>query len=132
MKGTYILLIYLKNDTEIKIGKRRKIFFKKGWYVYIGSALNNLESRIKRHYSLKKNHHWHIDYFLDYAEIKKTFIKIGRIREECKVALLLSDSFSIVPDFGCSDCDCISHLFYGFKQKFDRHIEKLNFRLFQQ
>jgi Uri superfamily endonuclease len=132
MKGSYILLIYLKNNRDIMIGKRRNIFFKKGWYVYVGSALNNLELRIKRHYSLKKKHHWHIDYFLDYAKIKKTFVRTAKIREECKVALLLSDSFSIIPEFGCSDCDCNSHLFYGFKQKFETLIEKLNFELFQQ
>lgn len=117
---------------NIKIGKRRNIFFKKGWYVYIGSALNNLESRIKRHYSLKKKHHWHIDYFLDYAKINKTFVKTAKIREECKVALLLSESFSVIPNFGCSDCGCNSHLFYGFKQQFEHDIEKLNFELFQQ
>ena len=49
MKGSYILVIELKEEKIIQIGKLGKIHFKKGFYVYIGSALNGLEQRITRH-----------------------------------------------------------------------------------
>ena len=35
---------------------------------------------------------------------------------ECELALKLSEKNEYVQDFGCSDCNCESHLFY-FKNK---------------
>jgi Uri superfamily endonuclease len=44
MKGCYCLIIKLNNDRTVKIGKKLgKIEFKKGYYVYVGSAMNSLE-----------------------------------------------------------------------------------------
>ena len=55
MKGYYCLIINLDNDSEIEIGKRLgKINFDKGYYVYVGSAMNSLEARLKRHLSDEK------------------------------------------------------------------------------
>ena len=63
MKGSYCLIINVEKDTKIKIGKKLGIInFKKGCYVYVGSAMNSLESRVKRHLSDNKKKHWHIDY----------------------------------------------------------------------
>jgi len=42
MKGSYILLIKLDEDKDIQIGKLGNISFKKGYYAYVGSALNGL------------------------------------------------------------------------------------------
>ena len=48
MKGSYCLIINVEKDTKIKIGKKLGIInFKKGCYVYVGSAMNSLESRVK-------------------------------------------------------------------------------------
>ena len=55
MKGSYVLIIELNQDITIYIGSLGSIFFKKGFYSYIGSALNDLENRIKRHIRKKKN-----------------------------------------------------------------------------
>ena len=50
MKGCYCLIIKLSNSSKIKIGKKLgEIDFTKGHYVYVGSAMNSLESRINRH-----------------------------------------------------------------------------------
>ena len=38
-KGNYCLIIKMKNDCTIKIGAKGNIDFKKGYYVYVGSAL---------------------------------------------------------------------------------------------
>ena len=49
MKGCYCLIIEFNHDQMLKIGSRLNVDFKKGYYVYIGSAMNNIESRLKRH-----------------------------------------------------------------------------------
>jgi Uri superfamily endonuclease len=48
MKGTYVLLIEIKKNCKIKVGRLGEIKFKKGLYAYIGSALNSLEKRIRK------------------------------------------------------------------------------------
>lgn len=78
MKGSYCLIINVEKDTKIKIGKKLGIInFKKGCYVYVGSAMNSLESRVKRHLSDNKKKHWHIDYLLlnKNSKIKKNIYK---------------------------------------------------------
>lgn len=127
MKGTYIFLMHLESDRFIQIGKLGYILFRKGWYIYIGSALNSLEARISRHLRSEKKYHWHIDYFLDYAEIKKVYIKRGIVKEECTVAKSFSESFRNILNFGCSDCSCESHLYAGEKKSFELRIKKLFF-----
>jgi Uri superfamily endonuclease len=127
MKGTYILLMYLDNNKKIKIGKNINIKFKKGWYIYIGSALNSLKPRIIRHYQSTKKFHWHIDYFLKHAQIKKVYIKQGTIKEECLVASKFFKNFLAIPKFGCSDCFCKTHLFTGDKENLFQIIKKSQF-----
>lgn len=51
-KGTYSLILELERDQYIEIGKLGKFLFKKGYYVYNGSALGGF-GRVKYH--LKKN-----------------------------------------------------------------------------
>ena len=60
MKGSYVLLIEIGQEKEIQIGSIGNIYFKKGFYAYIGSALNGLEQRIERHIRKDKRFHWHI------------------------------------------------------------------------
>ena len=116
MKGAYVLIIYLNKDMRINIGKKI-IPFQKGFYCYIGSALNNLEKRIARHKSKKKKKHWHIDYFLEYGKIVDVIMIKSSRKIECKVSKKVgkkADSF--VKGFGCSDCSCSSHLYYFVKK----------------
>ena len=65
LKGTYCLLIHLKQDSKITIGKLGEKNFQKGYYIYVGSALNSLKTRIQRHLRKEKKIHWHIDYLLN-------------------------------------------------------------------
>ena len=114
MKGVYILKIYLHESMEIKIGALGSLFFRKGFYAYSGSAMGGLEQRIGRHLRKDKKLHWHIDYLLGKAEIKKVFVKeTNRKSEECGSATRLEQSGGVpVNGFGSSDCRCTSHLFY--------------------
>jgi len=107
------LIIKLNNDRTVKIGKKLgKIEFKKGYYVYVGSAMNSLESRIKRHLSDEKKLHWHIDYFLKESEIEKVICNVSPKKIECELSQFLTSKAYGIEGFGCSDCDCESHLYY--------------------
>ena len=55
MKGCYCLIINVDSKKTTKIGKLGKIQFEKGYYIYVGSAMNSLMARIKRHLSDEKN-----------------------------------------------------------------------------
>lgn len=109
MKGSYILIVEVKRNTTTRIGKLGMIHFKKGYYAYVGSALNGLEKRIEHHLRHKKRIHWHIDYLLQKAMIREVWYKEGG--EECSMAN--NFSFPSIKNFGCSDCKCKSHLFYS-------------------
>jgi len=114
MKGTYCLIIDMKTSNEIKVGSLEEKLFKKGYYVYIGSAMNSLIPRIKRHLSHEKKIHWHIDYFLanENSNIKEIIFNIDEKRIECKLAKSISKNGEEIAKFGCSDCNCNSHLIY--------------------
>jgi len=125
MKGSYILLIELENDKNIQVGKLGYIFFKKRFYVYVGSALNGLEQRINRHLRKNKKIRWHIDYLLQHGKIIDIFYKENDKKEECKIARSFAKLKSINA-FGCSDCKCKTHLFYGSKKEIISIINSLN------
>ena len=122
MQGTYILVIVVNDKINIPIGKLGNIFFRKGIYCYIGSAMgkigsSTLENRLKRHLRCpqQKNKHWHIDYLLENKEVSllKLFLIPHKQKLECMLAqelLHMSDGF--IERFGSSDCLCQSHLTY--------------------
>lgn len=114
LKGTYCLIIHLKENTGIQVGKLGFLEFKSGYYVYVGSALNSLESRIKRHLRKDKKLHWHVDYLTTCrnANVVQVVFGVSSTRWECNVASEISKKGENIPEFGCSDCSCPSHLFY--------------------
>jgi len=128
MKGTYLLIIEVKMDSIFQIGKLRNVRFNKGFYVYVGSALNGLEKRILRHTKKQKKLHWHIDYFLKDAKIVNAFYKESNVKEECAIATKLDKKFPSISEFGCSDCSCKSHLFYGSYSEIINTINKLEMK----
>lgn len=125
MKGSYILLIKLEQNISIDIGKLGKLDFFKGFYVYVGSALNGLESRINRHLRKNKNIYWHIDYLLNYVKIFDIYYFETSVKDECIIANNFEKKLHNVNDFGSSDCKCKSHLFYGNFKDIITIIKKL-------
>ena len=113
MKGTYALLVDLPETTSVKVGRLGEIRFDNGFYAYIGSAMNGLKGRIERHLGDDKNFHWHIDYLLSESKVEKVLFGENEEKKECEVARSAADSFTIVKNFGASDCRCDSHLFYA-------------------
>lgn len=126
MKGSYIILIKINKDSNITIGKLGNISFEKGFYLYVGSALNGLEQRITRHLKDNKKLHWHIDYLLKHAKIIDIFYKESIISEECEISEKINEYFQSIKGFGCSDCRCKSHLFYGDYTSILNNISRLD------
>ena len=110
--GCYIVILHLKNDTEITVGELGNIFFRKGYYLYSGSAKKALSKRIERHQRLRKNLFWHIDYLREQASFHKSLPIRTPEDIECALAADIKKIAEwTIPHFGCSDCSCISHLF---------------------
>ncbi|MBT1247744.1 MULTISPECIES: GIY-YIG nuclease family protein [Thermosipho] len=113
-KGIYLLFITVKKDIKVKVGSLGEIKIKKGLYVYVGSAQNNLEQRIKRHTLKEKKLFWHIDYITShpYVEIIGAILINGPKSLEPNIACKLSQKFPHIKKFGATDDNaCNSHLF---------------------
>ena len=123
LKGTYCLIIHLSEDSTIEVGKKGFIDFKRGYYVYVGSALNSLESRLKRHLRLSKKLFWHVDYLLacNNTELVEIVFAVDDGKWECNLAGEISKKGDEILGFGCSDCKCSSHLFHF--DEFEKSIE---------
>ncbi|MDZ4172163.1 MAG: GIY-YIG nuclease family protein [Methanobacteriaceae archaeon] len=122
MKGTYCLIIEVCEDVKLKVGRLGQLNLKSGFYVYTGSALNSLGSRIKRHLSSEKKLHWHVDYLLlnKKSKIDDVLFAISEDKIECQIADYISQKGEQIVGFGCSDCNCNSHLIY-FKNSDEAH-----------
>jgi sugar fermentation stimulation protein A len=113
-RGTYALVIFLPRAQTIRVGALGAFKFPRGYYVYIGSALNGLSARIARHLRRHdKKRFWHIDYLLEHARVIDVWARTGAARLECRwarAALAQPNARIIAPRFGASDCDCATHL----------------------
>lgn len=113
--GTYNLIIDMPKDMTIEVGNLGSLMFRRGFYVYTGSALNGLQVRLIRHLRKEKRMHWHIDYLLEHSRITDVIAYITDRRLECQInraILSLRTCKGIIPRFGSSDCKCPSHLLY--------------------
>ncbi len=130
MRGVYILIIRISKATDIEVGAKGRTRFRKGLYAYVGSAQNNLEKRIIRHLQKHKKKFWHIDYLLNdiNSKIAKVFLKKANKKEECAIAEEMGEEFESVRGFGCSDCKCLSHLFYIKNLKHLQNAARIFFR----
>lgn len=111
-RGSYLVVLEVEEDVTLPVGAMGEMFFPKGFYVYVGSAMKNLNKRIERHRRLRKNHHWHIDALRQGSRFVAGLAVRASDRLECDLARavggIAKDSF---PGFGSTDCGCPSHLF---------------------
>ena len=111
-RGSYLLILHLKRRINIPIGKLGSVSFKKGFYIYVGSAMANLSKRIERHRHIRKRHHWHIDDLREAAEFHTVLAIRSSARLECEIAKAFSEIAEWAIDgFGSTDCSCKTHLF---------------------
>ena len=140
--GVYVMVMHLDHDLDLEIGSKGMMHFKKGYYMYVGSAKANLTKRIERHKRKRKKMHWHIDYFRGHCEMiagvpirtsglpleswsltHEPYPSMPSMPDpdiEVSVECALADAVGAiaeweVPKFGSSDCYCTSHLF-GMKE----------------
>lgn len=114
--GTYTLVVEVAERVDIEVGVLGEYAFEPGWYAYVGSALGTGGfSRVERHRELAAGErdvrHWHVDYLLGHCRSAiDTVIRTPGVDAECSIADRIDGE--AVPDFGCSDCGCDSHLFF--------------------
>ena len=137
--GVYIMVMHLDHELDLEIGSKGMMHFNAGYYMYVGSAKANLTKRIERHKRKRKKMHWHLDYFRGHCKmiagvpIRTSGLPLESwslthepypsmpsmpdpndvdVSVECALAdAVRAISEWDVPKFGCSDCDCTSHLF---------------------
>jgi len=122
-KGIYCLL-FSNGPCTVNVGALGPIMFRKGFHVYVGSALGpGGLARVARHIrcasvGLEKPR-WHIDYLLisDAFILESVYCFHTEERLECRLASLIPGR--PVPGFGCSDCHCTSHLFSFARHPFN-------------
>lgn len=114
--GTYTLLVNVAEDTTQGVGALGEHTFEQGWYAYVGSALGpGGFARVERHRELaageRDTRHWHIDYLLTATPASLgEVVRTTGIDAECAIADAITGD--AVPEFGCSDCGCESHLYF--------------------
>ncbi|EHR77747.1 endonuclease [Thermococcus litoralis DSM 5473] len=112
MKGSYLLVIYLERDANIRT-KAREFHLKKGYYIYVGSAMNSLEKRVARHFRKKKRLHWHIDFLLQRAQLLSAYLIPSEERIEEELSRIVGKVFQGVEGFGASDVKVKTNLYYS-------------------
>lgn len=117
----YALIVHLASDRRIRIGKLDDHQFKRGYYIYVGSAFGpgGLGARIKHHTGKTSRPHWHIDYLRRIAIIQEVWYSNTENRlEHHWAAAMAKMPYTKIPvkGFGSSDCRCKSHLFYISKK----------------
>ncbi len=110
-KGSYLLVIYLPMDSTIRT-KGKEFILARGFYVYVGSAMRGLKSRIGRHVRGDKKKHWHIDFLLEKARIIEIFAIPSSVRLEEELSLAVSQYGKAIEGFGSSDTKTPSNLYY--------------------
>ncbi|MBI4666941.1 MAG: GIY-YIG nuclease family protein [Nitrospinae bacterium] len=113
--GLYAIVIHLARPKRVTVGKLGVFMFPAGVYVYTGSAIKNLESRVSRHRKKIKTLRWHIDYLRENSSWAGAVVFPG-MKEECALAARIfkaAGGATICKGFGSSDCHCESHLAFS-------------------
>lgn len=112
-RGAYMVLLELEEDKIIETGALGPVSYSRGFYIYVGSALKNLQARLNRHLRKRKKFHWHLDYLRDSAVNVKGLPLRSSEDLECELASSIKKiSAGSKKGFGSSDCSCDSHLFF--------------------
>lgn len=112
-RGTYILLVDLGADARIRVGALGEFLFGAGTYCYVGSAMGGLDQRLTRHLTRDKKERWHIDYLVSEAADVRAYESFPHPVPECTLARMAGECGMepAAEGFGCSDCQCRTHLF---------------------
>jgi Uri superfamily endonuclease len=113
--GTYALVLKSTSSLQVEIGRWGTLQVKPGYYIYIGSAFGpgGVLSRVSRHCRENKPKRWHIDYLREHSTPVACWYSydpkhLEHLWANCFAGV---DSLFAIDGFGCSDCQCRSHLF---------------------
>lgn len=123
--GTYALVLQADTAGALPVGRWGVLDMQPGHYIYIGSAFGpgGVRARVARHCRLGKLRHWHIDHLREHATPVAVWYTHDAERLEHRWAAAMNGLRGLRPvaGFGCSDCDCGSHLFFAARRpRFDR------------
>lgn len=132
VKGVYIILGYLTRDKVINVGCLGRKLFRRGLYLYVGSARGpgGLKARVGRHLVKDKRVKWHIDYLTvdpDFKVLAILYTSSPSISERDVVKVLIKGGFSTpIKGFGSSDDrNVTSHLLYTPSNKLEDVVNKV-------
>lgn len=131
-RGVYVLFLRFDEDTETEAGALGRICLPAGDYCYVGSAMGGLDQRVSRHLSSEKTIRWHIDYLTTLCSDMDAFELEGDSVTECDLAdlMLRNGSKPAVKGFGCSDCDCQTHLFRIDAERTEKALNGIGMTIF--
>jgi len=113
-RGAYLLILRLRESRKVTVGQLGALRLPSGYYVYVGSAMRNLSSRLARHQRKRKKMRWHVDYLRAAADECLALPIPSSRRLECDLAAALARMMEPGPaGFGSSDCACPTHLFHA-------------------
>ncbi|MFO7957568.1 MAG: GIY-YIG nuclease family protein [Candidatus Brocadiia bacterium] len=115
--GVYVFVMHCGRAFSARIGALGELGFEPGFYCYVGSARAGLRARVCRHLRRGgKRPHWHIDYLRPCVRGVGAMVWPGKDADECVLSGLVAEKAErSVPNFGCSDCACGSHLHFTRK-----------------
>ncbi len=112
--GSYVLELLLEEEIGIRPGKLGTIRLGPGRLRYYGSARGpgGVRSRVARHLGGKGKRHWHIDWLLARAPVRKAMVELEATECDLVRRDLESERWVVAaPGFGSSDCrSCPAHL----------------------
>ena len=133
--GTYALILFCPGKKRVQIGELGPLELRRGFYVYVGSALGpgGLRARLAHHLKVSQRPHWHIDYLRPHTRLERVWTSHGQTRREHRWAGIihaLRGASVPLPRFGASDCKCEAHLFFfATRPSFKAFADSITFRL---
>ncbi len=122
-RGVYTLILFLRGEALVGVGRLGLRRFLSGYYAYTGSGVGSgaagLRHRVSRHLRTDKRNLWHIDFLLAHGCVSVIAVVAAETARnmECEVnrAIGVRAGAEVpVPGFGSSDCGrgCGSHLLF--------------------
>ena len=115
--GAYALILFCAQEGPIQIGKLGILQLRRGFYVYVGSAVGpgGVRARVAHHRKLSLRPHWHIDYLRPNTCLDRIWYSHDRVCREhrwARIIRALRGASIPIAGFGSSDWRCKTHLFF--------------------
>ena len=138
-KGSYVLILVVRQMKRLAIGRLGDYDIVPGYYAYVGSACGpgGLRARVGHHLAVAVDKpHWHIDYLLGFAQPLEVWYAVSDRKLEQDWAGLLEEApifQAPIARFGSSDYrrSRTSHLFYSKRRPSFRWFDQKIRQLFQ-